>query len=143
MNLTAALTALAGHYANHPELPGWHSIDNNLDDTIRVHIALGINERRPASRALIDWANTLINPTAHLKRFIAGWAGETHDQIHVHGHYSDGQAINVHHTVTGFGDYIGAPAITTVGETVDIPIDLDQLRAFANERRDIEFEVAA
>lgn len=139
MSNTAALAAIAGHYANHPDLPSWHSIDVDSDGVVRVHIAA---YDRPSAGALIEWASTLNQPTVRLRRFIVGWAGQTTDQVDVHGHIN-GQQVVIHHGVAEFGNFIGAPTVTTVGTTVDIPVDLDSLRAFHDEARDDTFGVAA
>lgn len=141
-NLTNALTALAGHYVNHPDLPAWHSINVDDDGSINLHVALGIEDRRPASRALVDWVATLTNPRVQLKRFKGGWAGLVHDQVNVHGEI-DGQRITVHHGVTGFGDYIGAPAVNTIGDHVDMEVSINQLLSFYGAGLDDEFGVAA
>lgn len=137
MSNTAALAAIAGHYANHPDLPGWHSIDADYGE-LRVHLAI---YDQPSAGALIAWADSLDQPTVRLQRFVAGWARSVRDSVYVYG-YISGHPVSIHHGVAGFGDYVGAAGVDTAGQCVDIEVSLQQLRTFHNEGRDLEFEVA-
>ncbi|WP_190824739.1 hypothetical protein [Saccharopolyspora pogona] len=137
--LTETLAALTSHYANHPELPAWHSINVDEDGVIRVHLT--VEDLRPASSAVITWTDTLTNPEVLVKRYKGGWAALVYDQVEVSGDIN-GQRITVHRGVPGFADYIDAPRIDTIGEAVFVQATVDQLRAFHASGLD-EFEVAA
>lgn len=138
--LTATLTAIAVHYAAHPELPAWCAIDVELDGTIRLHLAIN-DVDEPTATALITWAETLHSPELRLQRYKGSPASLTYDQVQLVADLN-GQTIVIHREVPGFGDYIGAPIIEKLGQAVIVPATIDQLRAFHSAGLD-DFGVAA
>lgn len=139
-NLTAALTALAGHYQANPELPSWNAINySRVDKTIRVLVTL---DNDSAADALIAWSDSLEDHEIWVKRFQVGWSNATHDQVLVHADI-DGQQIVIWREVPGFGEFIGAPEVESLGKQVLVQSSAAQLRAFHLSGRDHIDTVAA
>lgn len=137
-NLTAALTALASHYQANPDLPGWAGIDT-FDNAVRVHLDLDDDS---AADALLAWTDTLDDHEIWVKRFQVGWTRSTYDQVQIRADI-DGVNVVIWREVPGFGAYIGAPEVETLGKQVLVQSSVEDLRDFHAEGRDANFGLAA